>query len=77
MEAGFIVLVVAMVIIGVIAGIFIGKSIEKSRINRYVSKGYIYISNDDGLQPDLFLQCTVPIEDIASCKQVLFDVTVV
>lgn len=76
MEAGFIILVAMVTIIAIIAGIFIGKRIEKSRVNNYVSKGFIYVSNDDGSQPDLFLQCTVPIEDIASCKQVLFDVTV-
>lgn len=74
MEAGFIVIAI---IGAMIIGALIGASFEKSRAYRRVSKGFIYVDcKDANTQPGLFLQCTVPIEDIASSKQVLFDVTV-
>lgn len=75
MEAGFIVIMAVLFMVGIVSGIFIGLMIERSRTSKNVSKGFIYVS-DNSAQPELFLQCTVPIEDIASNKQVLFDVTV-
>lgn len=74
METGLVIAAVVLFIVGIFIGVRIEK-IERSKIDKYVSKGYIYVSNSS-TQPELFLQCTVPIEDIASDKQVLFDVTI-
>lgn len=75
MEAGFIVTMVVLFMVGIVSGIFIGLMVKKSKVDKRISKGFIYVNNNSD-QPELFLQCTVPIEDIISEKQVLFDVTV-
>lgn len=74
METGLVVAAVVLFIVGIFIGVRIEK-VERSKIDKYISKGYIYVSNK-ATQPELFLQCTVPIEDITSDKQVLFDVTI-
>lgn len=75
MEAGIIVIV----ILGVLAsGVVIGTFIERSRIRKVDSQGTIYVYLDSTAnKPSLLLEYAVPIEDIVSRKQVLFDVTIV
>ena len=75
METGFAVL---FVLIGIVAGIIIGIFIAKLRNNPEGTQGTIYAYfNDPESNPSLLLEYSVPIDDIASRKQVTFDVMVI
>ena len=75
METGFVVLI-AMLSIAV--GAVIGALIERHRKRLYKSQGTIYAYYDDNnSNPSLLLEYGVPIDDIASRKQVIFNVSVI
>ena len=74
METGFISLILAVAFVCVFIGIVIGKrSVRNDEIH-----GSIYVYQDDvGTAPSLFLEYNTSIENIASRKQVVFDVKIV
>lgn len=75
METGFVVLlVVAAATVGVLAGMLINRSGKKSEGTQGVIYAYYDESKND---PSLLLEYSVPINDIASRKQVRFDICVV
>lgn len=75
METGFVVL---LVILSIIVGAIIGVLIERHRKKMHKSQGTIYAYyDDDNSNPSLLLEYGVPIDDIASRKQVVFDVSVI
>lgn len=75
METGLIVL---LVILSIIVGAVIGVLIERHRKKLYKSQGTIYAYyDDDNSNPSLLLEYGVPIDDIASRKQVIFNVSVI
>lgn len=77
MEAGFVALLVS-VIIAALVGIVIGVSIEKRKSQKVETQGDIYVYySESGEGPSLLLDYSVPINDIASRKRVLFDVVVI
>lgn len=74
MEAGFVVLVIVLLCVGIIIGI----AIERSKTKKVETQGVIYAYfPEPGSAPALLLEYSVSIDDIASRKRVLFDVTVV
>lgn len=71
MEVGFIALVVVMTAVGVLIGI----SIERRRISRKPTQGYLdvdYSDPEDG--PYLFLNLKVPVDEVVRSERVTFDV---
>ena len=75
METGFVVL---LVILSILVGSIIGVFIERHRKKLYKSQGTIYAYyDDDNSNPSLLLEYSVPIDDIASRKQVVFNVSVI
>ena len=74
METGFIVLAVVGMLVGIVVGLVIGKIGQKP--NRTQGVIYAYY-DDDNDKPSLLLEYCVPIDDIASRKRVIFDVTVI
>lgn len=74
MEAGFISAFVVGIIIGIAIGVFIGKMIA-SRPSRTHGILNVDCSDlEDG--PYLFLELNVPINEVVSQKQTIFDVNV-
>lgn len=74
MEAGFIVLAIVMLVIGVAIGLFVGVIRNRS----IKTKGFIYVCySSENDNPSLLLEPDVPIDDFASQKQVSFDVLVI
>lgn len=77
MEAGFIVLIVAMTIAGIIAGIRIGVHIGVSRKSNADTVGILTVcDHDSSTNPELFLTLMVPADEVKSQKHVLFEVHV-
>lgn len=75
METGFAVLVV---VLSIAVGAVIGVLIERHRKRLYKTQGTIYAYyDDDNSNPSLLLEYGVPIDDIASRKQVIFNVSVI
>lgn len=75
METGFIVL---LAILSIVIGAVIGVLIERHRKKLYKSQGTIYAYyDDDNSNPSLLLEYGVPIDDITSRKQVVFNVSVI
>ena len=75
METEFVVL---LVILSIVVGAVIGVLIERYRKKLYKSQGTIYAYyDDDNSNPSLLLEYGVPIDDIASRKQVVFNVSVI
>jgi hypothetical protein len=75
MEAGFVAL---FVVVAILVGIFIGVFFERKRKIDMIKRGTIYAYRVDENSPwSLMLEYDVPIDDIASQKRVLFDVSVV
>ena len=73
MELGFM---VAIAIISIIVGVAIGINIEK-KYRAKARSGVIYVYRGElDNQPPLFLESDVPMDVIASKKQVLFDVVI-
>lgn len=74
METGFIILAIVGLVVGVVIGLLIGKSRRKPD----ETQGTIYAYyGGDGDAPSLLLEYSVPIDDIASRKRVIFDVSVI
>lgn len=75
MEAGIVALIaIAMLAIGCIIGIFIvGRKTPEPETHGTI---YVYYK-ETANGPSLLLDYNVPIDDIASRKQVLFDVSVI
>lgn len=75
METEFVVL---FVILSIVVGAVIGILIERHRKKLYKSQGTIYAYYDgNSSNPSLLLEYGVPIDDIASRKQVVFNVSVI
>ena len=75
METGFVVL---LVILSIIVEVAIWILIERHRKKIYKSQGTIYAYYDDNnSNPSLLLDPDVPIDDIASRKQAVFNVSVI
>lgn len=75
MEAGFIVLIsVVILLLGIIIGFLIAGATKKTEGTQGIIYAYY---NDSDSKPSLLLEYNVPIDDITSRKQVVFDVTVV
>ena len=74
MEAGFIAL---MVIAALGIGVVIGLLIAKLRHGVRMSQGFLYVLRDASPGQELFLAPTVSVQDIASQKQVVFDVDII
>ena len=74
MEAGFVILIAAFaLIVGVMIGILVSKATKPNG-----TQGTIYAYyGESGNDPSLLLEYSVPIDDIASRKRVVFDVTVI
>ena len=74
MELGIVLLVIIAVVIGIVFGMYI----EKTKNNKDETQGIIYACYyEPGSSPSLLLEYSVPIDDIASRKRVIFDVTVI
>ena len=74
MEAGFVVLAILVGVISLVVGIHIGKRTAK----RQDVQGVLNVDcGESDINPYLFLQLEVQIEDILGRKQALFDVHVI
>ena len=79
MEAGFIALAILMLIIGVVVGTLVGKSIANRRYMRETqyTQGTLNVDcSDPEFEPGLFLGLAVPVKDVISRKYVMLDVNV-
>lgn len=79
MEAGFIVLIVIMTIIGAVVGWLIGKKTAERRYLRdtQYTQGTLNIDcSDPEFEPGLFLGLGVPVRDVTTRKYVTLDVNV-
>ncbi len=75
METGLVVLIV---VVWTVIGVVLGASFERNRKDKTGTKGTIYVyCADQETGPSLLLECSVPIEDIASQKRVALDVVVI
>lgn len=73
MEAGFIVLAIVTLIVGIAIGLLVG--VARNRMNK--TKGVIYVCySSESDNPSLLLEPDVPIDDFASQKRVSFDIMV-
>ena len=78
MEAGFIAFTMFAMIIGILLGVLIRALIERKRSKKVETQGDIYVYyGESGDGPSLLLDYSVPIDDIASRKRVLFNVIVI
>lgn len=74
MEAGFVILIViTALILGIVAGIMITRAKNPDETQGVI---YAYYRENEN-KPSLLLEYSVPIDDIASRKRVVFDVTVI
>lgn len=74
MEAGFVVLMLFVGILGILIGLFIGRSVNKPE--DIMGSVYVYHDKSEN-RTSLLLEYSVPIDDITSRKRVTFDVVVV
>ena len=73
METGFVVLIVGVLFI---VGIVLGAIISRRLIQSKRAQGILFIDRrDPEYAPSMFLEVTVPIEEILSQKQVNFTVS--
>ena len=77
MEAGFIVFVVLIALACVVVGVHIEKMRVKRKNDRAVQGVLNVICDESGGMPQLFLQLVVPVEDVMSKKQTIFDVNII
>lgn len=78
MEAGFIALIIVISALAMVLGIFLGISMGKTKTVPSKSQGVVHVDcKDSDGTPWLYLEARVPISDIASQKQVTFDVNVI
>lgn len=74
METGFVILAVVTLVLCATVGILIAKLTKRPE----ETQGTIYAYySDSASNPSLLLEQSVPINDIASRKQVIFDVVVI
>ena len=74
MESGFVALIA---IVAIVLGIVLGVVIERLRKRHTNSQGILFVDcSDPQYEPSLFLNATVPIEEIVVRKQVVFNVNV-
>lgn len=79
MEAGFIVTILIVGIVGVVVGFVIGKRTSERRYaqDTQYTQGTINIDcSDPEFEPGIFLGLAVPVRDVVSRKYVMFDVNV-
>lgn len=75
MEAGFVIMIAVFTMV---IGVLIGMVIRKFSPSKEGTQGIIYAYYYEGIdKPSLLLEGSVPVDDIASRKQVVFDVVVV
>lgn len=74
MESGFIVLIAVALLLGVVIGMSIARVLKKPAETKGVI--YVYYSEHED-KPSLLLEYGASIDDIASQKQVMFDVDVI
>ena len=75
MEAGFVTLIaLASLVIGIAVGMLITKLMKKQEGTQGVIYAYY---REQGNNPSLLLEYSVPIDDITSRKRVTFDVNVI
>ena len=75
MEAG---LVIMIAVFTMVIGVLIGMVIKRKSPTNESTQGVIYAYYDnEGNRPSLLLEQSVPIDEITSKKQALFDVVVV
>lgn len=74
MELGFVASAVVALAVGIVLGVYI----EKRHAKRRYSKGILHVDyGDPEDMPNIYLEPIVPVSDIASQKQVIFDVKVI
>lgn len=75
MEAGFVIMIAVFTMV---IGVLIGIAIKRTSRTKEPTQGVIYAYYHEGEdKPSLLLEGSVPVEEIASRKQVVFDVVVV
>ena len=78
MGAGFVVLMFIIAAFSIALGFVLGVSIKKNGSPTSTTQGIVYVDRcDPDGRPWLYLEATATIDDIASRKQVTFDVNVV
>lgn len=77
MEAGFIVLTVLIALVSIVLGIHIERMRTKRKNDQAVQGVLNVICDESDGMPQLFLQLIVPVEDVMSQKQTIFDVNVI
>ena len=80
MEAGFVALMALVLFIGVVIGVFVGRSLAKRKYLRDTkfTQGTLNVDySESELEPGLFLGLGVLINDISSRKYVVLDVNVI
>lgn len=74
MELGITLLMIVAIGLGIVIGMYI----EKTKIKKVETQGIIYVyCGVEDQQPSLLLEATTSMNDIATRKRVLFDVTVI
>lgn len=79
MESGFVALLILAIALGVVVGIFIGKSMIKRRYTRdtQYTQGTLNVDcSDPEFEPCLFLGLAIPVKDVTSLKYIALDVNV-
>jgi hypothetical protein len=74
MKEGLIVFGVILVVVSLIAAAFL--FIKGIKPKEQTPKGILHVEYQDG-EPMLYLALTVPVEEVVSHKQLLFDVNVI
>lgn len=79
MEAGFVILLVAVAIVSAAVGLLIGRAQLKRRYEQdtQFTQGVLNVDcSDPEFEPGLFLGLSVPVKDVVTRKYVTFDVNV-
>lgn len=79
MEAGFIILMTLMSVVGIVVGFLIGKRKTERRyvMDTQYTQGTLNIDcSDPEFEPGMFLGLSVPVKDVISRKYVMLDVNV-
>lgn len=79
MEAGFIILIALMSVVGIVVGFLIGKRKTERRyiMDTQYTQGTLNIDcSDPEFEPGMFLGLSVPVKDVISRKYVMLDVNV-
>lgn len=79
MEAGFIILTITAMMVGMVVGTIIGRGRAKCRYERdtQYTQGILNVDcSDPEFQPGLYLVQSVPVEEIANREYAMFKVNV-